>query len=181
MTNNNEKKEQLAEHIKQKNEEIKLKSMIEFMRLSHLIDKYLDSTLGVFGLNRTQRRLINFILSKNESMTPTELSKLSLLTIDAVNKSIDNLDKKGLTRSYRSKKDRRLRKVALTDKGLEIIEKTLPVRNETFEQAMTCFNEKEIKTFLNYMQRLEDQISRLMVRVNDNSSVSDTIETLKSK
>ena len=174
MTNITEKKEQLAGYIQEKNEEIKLKSMIEFMRLSHLMDKYLDSTLGTFGLNRTQRRLINFILYKNESMTPTELSKLSLLTIDAVNKSIDNLDKKGLTRSYRSKKDRRLRKVTLTEKGLEIIEKTLPVRNETFEQAMTCFNEKEIKTFLNYMQRLESQITKVMGSPNSDSSAPDT-------
>ena len=161
MRNNNEKRELLAAHVQRQNEELNLKSLLEFMKLSHLLDKYLDAKLGVYGLNRTQRRIISFILSKNNFMTPTELSKLSLLTIDTINKSIDNLDKMGLTRSYRSRKDRRVRRVVLTDNGLEMIEKILPLRYQTFSQVMSCFGEAEMQVFFDYIQRLIDQISHL--------------------
>lgn len=166
MDNINERKEQLAAYIQQQNEDPNVNSLLQFLKLSHLMDKYLDATIGVHGLNRTQRRIISFIQSKNESMTPTELSKLSLLTIDAVNKSIDNLDKLGLTRSYRSKKDRRARRVSLTEKGLEFIEKSMPLRHETFSTVMNCLSEREIKIFTNYMQRLIDQINSLTEKDN---------------
>ncbi len=161
MRNNNKKRELLSEDVQHQNEELNIKSLLEFMKLSHLLDKYLDAKLGVYGLNRTQRRIVSFILSKNNFMTPTELSRLSLLTIDTINKSVDTLDNMGLTRSYRSRKDRRVRRVTLTEKGLEMIEKILPLRYLTFSQIMSCFSKGEIKVFFQYIQRFIDHISHL--------------------
>lgn len=161
MRNNNKKWQTLAAEVQRQNENPYLKCLREFMKLSHLLGKYLDTKLGVYGLNRTQRRIISFIVCRSKPMTPTELSKLTTLTIDSINKSIDNLDKMGLTRSYRYRKDRRVRKVTLTEKGLEMIENSLPLRQEVLSQAMGCFNPDEIKTFSEYIQRTLNQISRL--------------------
>lgn len=161
MKNNNKKWKTLAAEVQIQNENASIKCLRYFMKLSHLLSKYLDTKLGIYGLNRTQRRIIIFIVRRSEPMTPTELSKLTTLTIDSINKSIDNLDKMGLTRSYRYRKDRRVRKVTLTEKGLEMIENSLPLRHEILSQAMGCFNADEIETFSEYIQRTIDQISRL--------------------
>lgn len=67
----------------------------------------------------------------------------------------------GLTRSYRSKKDRRVRKVTLTEKGLEMVEKSLPLRYLTLSEITSCFNEEEIKIFSGYIQRISNQMGRL--------------------
>ena len=161
MKNNNKKWQTLAAEVQTQNKNPYIKCLRDFMKLSHFLGKYLDTKLGVYGLNRTQRRIIIFIVRQSEPMTPTQLSKLTLLTIDSINKSIDNLDKMGLTRSYRSRKDRRVRKVTLTEKGLEMIENSLPIRQEALSQAMGCFSDGEIKTFSGYIQRALDQISSL--------------------
>ena len=160
-TANKEKWERLSVDVQHQNDELNIKTVREFMRLSHLLDKYLDAQLGVYGLNRTQRRIVIFILCNNGPMTPTELSKLSLLTLDTINKSIDNLDKMGLTRSYRSRKDRRVRNVVLTEAGLEMLDKTMPLRYKTFTKIMSCFKEDERKLFYSYIERFIGQLDSL--------------------
>ena len=177
MSDTKRKRNQLAGYVQYQNEELTLKSLLEFMKLSHLLDKYLDSRLGVYGLNRTQRRIISFILSKNDFMTPTELSKLSLLTIDTINKSVDNLDKMGLTRSARAKEDRRVRQVTLTDKGIEMIEKILPLRYLTFSEIMSCFDQEEMEMFYSYIQRLQGQIDRLAEQLEARVLPEESLET----
>lgn len=160
MKSTNKKKwEALAADVQRQNEELNIESLLEFMRLSHLLDKHLDVEFRGYGLNRTQRRILIFILSKSGPMTPTELSRLSLLTIDTINKSIDNLDKMGVTRSYRSKKDRRVRRVTLTEAGLEMLEKILPLRHLVFSRIMSCFSDEENKAFFEYIQRIIGQIT----------------------
>jgi len=150
---------------------MKIKCLREFMKLTHVMHAYISLKFNGYGINRTQRRIIYNILSHKKPMTPTEISKMIPLTIDTINKSIDNLDKMGLTRSYRSRKDRRVRRVTLTEKGLEMIEKSLPLRHETLSQVMSCFSKGQIKTLSGYIQRLLDQISRLMEQADHGNSM----------
>ncbi|OGO23005.1 MAG: hypothetical protein A2144_12480 [Chloroflexi bacterium RBG_16_50_9] len=152
----------LAKNLQNQNKELHVRSFRDFLTLSHITDKYLDTNLSADGINRTQRMIILFILSKCGFMTPTEISRRTLRTLDTVNKSIDGLDKMGITKSYHSKKDRRKREVTLTEKGLNLAEKTLPARYLAFSQAMDCFTKEEVKTFQSLLKRLREQIIHIM-------------------
>ena len=73
-------------------------------------------------------------------------------------RSLDSLDKLGLTVSSRTKKDRRLRKVSLTDKGLDLLEKSLPMRREIFTQATSCLDDDE-------GQELREMLGRMYIHM----------------
>ena len=170
MRTNNQRWQLLADKVKQQNEETKIRCLREFMKLTHVMHAYISLKFNGYGINRTQRRIIYNILSHKKPMTPTEISKRIPLTIDTINKSIDNLDKMGLTRSYHSKKDRRIRMVTLTEKALELFETNLPLRHEALSQSMDCFSEGEIETLTDYLQRLLEQINYLMEQVESNGN-----------
>lgn len=155
----------LAEEIQRQNDQLEMKCLRDFMKLSHLIEKYFDVKLNDDQLNRTQRRVLVYILAYQRPMTPTELSRLFYLNVDTINKSVDSLDKLGLTRSYRSRTDRRVRKVALTDKGLDVMEKTLPQRQAVFSRVMGGLDEKSLEIFLEYTQKLLNQVDAIATEI----------------
>lgn len=162
MVNDSEKWQLLAKLIQKQNKDLKIKSFREFLDSSHLTEKYLDARMSNHGINRTQRMIIFLILAKCACMTPTEISKITLRPIDTINKSVDSLDKMGLTSSTPSKKDRRIREVTLTGKGLEFAENALSDRYTSFSQAMSCFNKEETRLFSGYIKRLTKQVNDLM-------------------
>jgi len=172
MKKPSEKWHLLAKKLQNQNRESHVRSFRDFLTLSHIVDKYLDAKLSADGINRTQRMILLFILSKCGFMTPTEISRRTLRTVDTVNKSIDGLDKMGITKSSQSKKDRRIRKVTLTEKGLNLAEKTLPARYLAFSQAMDCFTKEEAMIFQSLLKRLREQLIHIMG--------NDSIESKKS-
>jgi DNA-binding MarR family transcriptional regulator len=153
----------LAEKFCEQNKEFRIRAFRNILELSHLTEKFLDFRLSSNdGVNHTQRIIILLILEKGQSMTPTELSKITLRSVDTLNKSIDGLNKMGLTRSYQSRKDRRIRKVLLTEKGLEFAEKSLPIRYVEFTKAMSCFSDKEVEIFEQLSTRMIENMVRIV-------------------
>jgi DNA-binding MarR family transcriptional regulator len=148
----------IADYLKSQNKHWGIKAFSRFLTLSHLIDNYLEEKLSGDGVNRTQRMIIMLILDKGEPMAPTEISQISYRPIDTINKSIKVLDKLGLTISFQSEEDRRIRKVTLTEKGVELAEKDVPLRSMAFFQAMSCFTNEEAKQFAEYLYRVQNQI-----------------------
>ncbi len=162
MVKPSEKWYQLAKRLEKQRKELKIRSFRDFLYLTHLIEKYLDAQLSNDSINRTQRMIILFILLKCEFMTPTELSRISLHSVDRINKSIDALDKMGITKSYHSNKDRRIRKVTLTEKGLDLVEMILPIEHRVFSQAMHSFTKEDMRVFRSLLKQQKEQILQIM-------------------
>ena len=157
-----EKWNQLAKTLEKYHKEPKVRGFRDFLQLTHLAGKYLDARLSTDGINRTQRMIIHFLLLKRGFMTPTEISKITLHSIGTINKSIDILDKTGITKSYSSKKDRRKRNISLTEKGLALAERTIPSMHLAVSEAMDKFTRDDIKTFESQLEQLREQILHLM-------------------
>jgi DNA-binding MarR family transcriptional regulator len=152
----------LAKKLHSQHKEQPIRTFRDILILSHATEKYLDIKLSADGTNRTQRNIILSILAKSGYSTPTEISKNTYRTIDTINKSIDGLNKMKLTRSYQSRKDRRIRQVTLTEQGLELAENTLPTRYQAFLKAMNCFSKDESKIFESLLKRLIENIISIM-------------------
>lgn len=159
MTKNNQENWRiLNEELGRQNDDPYIDCMREFMKVSHRMGRYLDDTLNVEGMYRTQKRILFFMLSRNKPVIPTEISRKFHLTVDSITTAINGLDKMGLTRSYRSRADRRVRKVTLTAEGFKMIEKLLPLRRSALTQLLSDFSEEEIGVFLDFFQRIFDQL-----------------------
>ena len=118
MRTRSEKLESLAENLRNQHQDLRVDNAFHFLRISRILDDYLNVEFRKTGLNRTQVIILHFLLANGGTMTPTEAKYIAFRSNNAISKSLDSLDKRGLTRSSRSKKDRRQRKVTLTEKGL---------------------------------------------------------------
>ena len=157
-----EKWQPLADEIESQNSALRTGTFRNLLILSHIIEKYIDFKFSSDGFNQTQRMIVLSILGRRGFMTPTEISRNMLYIVDTVNKSINNLEKAGVTKSSVSKKDRRIRKVTLTEEGLNLAGKLLPQRYLAFCQAMDCFNEEEVAILQSLVKRLSEHVVRIM-------------------
>ena len=139
MFKNNEEFKELTEVLQEQHNDLHIRNSFGLLRTAGLMDKFLDLGYRKTKLKRIQILILSFMLANGGVMTPTELKTKVFRSDNAISKTLDNLDKLGLTRSSGTKADRRLRKVTLTDKGMKTIREFLPTRADLFIKATDKF------------------------------------------
>ena len=161
------KMESLAESLISQHKDINIDNSFHFLRVSALFSKFLNDEFHKAGLNRTQIMILSFLLVNNGIMTPTEFQRTTFRSINAISKSVDTLDKLGLTKSSNLRTDRRKRRITLTEKGLELLEKILTVRHDLFIQATNCLNKEQAKEFQRILILLENHLIDIVGKTFD--------------
>lgn len=162
MKNIRSKIDSLSKSLKDQHNNINIYNFLSFMDMADIVFKYLEQEYHKkIGLDRTKIQILDLLLVKGGTLTPSLLSLGVNRTRITITTALDNLEKQGLIKSSRVKKDRRLRMVTITEKGLEILDKFLPLRQEIFDQAMRCFNPKEANNFRLMMNRFRENIFNL--------------------
>jgi DNA-binding MarR family transcriptional regulator len=159
-----ERLDTLARRLRVQANDLKFDNFLSFIYTSEIVNRYLDTELRKFGINRTQMSILHILIARGGTLTPTELSRRITRSKHATTKAVDSLEKLGLTKSARTKSDRRLRKVAVTEKGLDLVEKTMLLRHKIGAQAMQCLDNKEAKAFQDILTRFRKHVVQLMVK-----------------
>jgi DNA-binding MarR family transcriptional regulator len=105
--------------------------------------------------------ILHILIARGGVLTPTELSRRITRSKHATTKAVDSLEELRLTKSARTKSDRRLRKVAVTEKGLDLVEKTMTLRHRIGSQAMQCFNNEEAEALQDILTRFRKHVIQL--------------------
>jgi DNA-binding MarR family transcriptional regulator len=96
-----------------------------------------------------------FRLFRNHgSMTQKSLVKNLPVTKQAVTAYIASLEKKGLIKRENITKDKRRKKILLTNEGLRILQTVLPLRVEYFNKLASCINAKEAEMQIDQLNRI---------------------------
>ena len=151
----------LIESLKNQNEDLRISNSFYLLRVAALIDRTLDNGYRKIKLKRIQIMILSFMLANGGTITPTELKSKVFRSDNAISKSLDNLDKLGLTRSSGTKADRRIRQVKLTEKGLEVIKEMLPVRKMIFSDATGILSKKESEELQAILRKLIDHLLQM--------------------
>jgi len=151
----------LSEALLNQRNNIRIDNSFELLRVSGLMDKYLDLGFRKLPLKRNQVMILNFILGNGGTITPTELKNKVFRSDNAISMTLDTLDKIGFTRSSRTKVDRRLRRVTLTEAGMKILEKIVPIRRELFEQATGTLTPTESQELKKILGKIMDHLFEL--------------------
>lgn len=162
MSSHSERLDTLAKRLRVQANDLKFDNFLSFVYTSELVNKYLDIELKKVGLNRTQMSILHILIARGGILTPTELSRRITRSKHATTKAVDSLEELGLTRSTKTKSDRRLRKVAVTEKGLDLVEKTMSVRHKIGSQAMQCLDNKEAEALQDVLRKFRKHVIRLM-------------------
>ena len=162
MANKQQRINSIAKSLIDQHYDLNVYNFLSFIATTTIVFKYLEQEYHrKIGLDRTKIQILDLLVVKGGTLTPSQLSWGVDRTKITITTAIDNLEKQGLTRSSRVKKDRRLRMVTITEKGLDVVDKFLPLRREIFAQAMRCFNQEEARTFQSMINRFRENIFSL--------------------
>ena len=87
-------------------------------------------------------------------MTPTELTRATMLTSGAMTNRLDRLEKEGWVLREKNPDDRRGVYVVLTDVGRELVDRGIAVRMHEAREAITTFSSDERPELIGLLRRL---------------------------
>jgi len=157
-----ERLDALAKRLRVQANDLRFDNFLSFIYTFEIVNKYLDNELRKSGLNRTQMSILHILIIRGGTLTPTELSYRITRSKHATTKAVDSLESLGLTRSSGTKQDRRLRKVSITEKGLDLVEQTMSLRHTIASQAMQCLDQEEAESFQIILRRFRKHVLHLM-------------------
>jgi DNA-binding MarR family transcriptional regulator len=162
LSSHSERLDSLAKRLRVQANDLKFDNFLTFVYTSEIVNRYLDIELRKVGINRTQMSILHILIARGGTLTPTELSRRITRSKHATTKAVDSLEELGLTSSTKTKSDRRLRKVAVTEKGLDIVEKTMSIRHKIGFQAMQCLDNEEAEVFQDILKKFRKHVVQLM-------------------
>jgi DNA-binding MarR family transcriptional regulator len=170
MENKEELKDRLDDlniRVRAQEKDIAMDNFLFLINTCDMILNYLDYELRKLGLNRTQIGILTSLVLGDGTMMPTQLSRFVLRSKYATIKAIDSLEKLKLIKSERSKlsskikSDRRLRKVTITEKGLEILESTMANRRQLGSKVMGDLDDKELGELKSILSHIRNNLLAL--------------------
>jgi len=121
--------------------------------LNRRLNREMDKTLAVFGLNRGEWKVLGTLWRAGEPnrASPGELARVEELSTGAMTNRLDQLESAGLVRRLPDPDDRRSIQVELTDKG-----------RRTWEKAVAAQAEKEAAFASALGEREKEQLTKLL-------------------
>ena len=115
----------------------------------------LDLSLWAFDVLATLRRH-----GEPYRLTPSELSRATMLTSGAMTNRLDRLEARGLVRREADPGDRRGVRVVLTERGLELVDKAIEVRFAEARSAVATLSAGDRRTLENLLRNLLVELDR---------------------
>ncbi|TQM83015.1 DNA-binding MarR family transcriptional regulator [Saccharothrix saharensis] len=114
-------------------------------RLARLVDGELGKTFAAHGLDRASFDVLATLRrsAPPHRLTPTELMRASMVTSGAVTQRLDRLEARGLVVRTPNEHDGRGVVVALTDGGLDLVDRVLPDHLATEDRLLGALSTAE--------------------------------------
>lgn len=133
--------------------EIELKILIGLHRNANIIDRKTIKLLSDYGLSLTQFAVMEALYSKGD-MSVGKVRDIVLSTAGTIPLVADNLVKRGYIRRRSDEKDRRVSILSLTEIGLSVIEKVVPLNVEMIKEHMEVLSFSEKEQLLKILKKL---------------------------
>ncbi|MFG2003352.1 MarR family winged helix-turn-helix transcriptional regulator [Spirillospora sp. NPDC048911] len=132
------------------------------MRISRLWDKEIKDFLARHDLEPGEFDMLSTLRRSGEpyELTAGAFLKASLVTTGAITLRVDRMDAKGLVTRVRDEGDRRSVKIRLTPRGLEVIDRVLPLHLANEARLLEALADGED-------QQLASMLSRLLESYGD--------------
>lgn len=93
-------------------------------------------------------------LFESGGISQKELSERTLKDQGSLTRTLDRMEKKGLVKRQINPSDRRSFLISLTDKGLAVRNRIVPIAVECIEDAVKGFTEEEVDTLAALLKKL---------------------------
>lgn len=127
------------------------------MELSRKVIKRVKHNICQQGFAWNQFKVMQNI-QPGESLTLSEISARSSKKNSNITQIIDFLEEQGIVQRYPDDKDRRIIRVRLTDKGVQIREQVIKNHEEFIQNMYSFLDEREMQDFLRITDVLINKI-----------------------
>lgn len=115
-----------------------------YRRMNRLHRSVLQKTLDQFGLYLGQHRIL-FQLMKQEEMTQKQIADKLDMKKETLSVSLTRMEKSGLLIRKNDKQDHRIKKITLTQQGLETAKLCYGLIQEADQAMFTDFSQEEVE------------------------------------
>lgn len=135
--------------------------------LSNMIDEQSREIEKLTGLSKNQALTIRAV-SRSPSASVTELAKSMYLNPATMVRILDRLEEQGIIVRIRSKEDRRVVKIGMTDKfsGIEKILRT--ITHDSLLECLAATNDNELSDMLEKLQKLSSLFGTAYINRSEN-------------
>lgn len=149
----------LAEHFPQL-ELTSFYTLMTFIHTSHELYNKMSGKMSEYGLSVGKMKILMPLFVYRKALTPSELAVYSGVTRSTMTSVIDGLERDGLIKRA-SLNDRRMTAIHLTDKGVELINTTVPEYASLVSGIMQDFTEEDHKLFVGLLHKLGTGLERV--------------------
>jgi len=121
----------------------------------------MDERLKPYGLNRAHWRAVLYIWRK-PGISQTELSEILDLSRMGVTGLIDRMEEKGLVARRDDVKDRRVKRVYLTDSTTEFVPLITTLGRETLDDFLGGIAEADVEVLFNLLLQVKNNGSKML-------------------
>jgi len=97
-------------------------------------------------------------LSIEEAIPMSELSRQSSCVNSNITSIITRMEERGLVKRIQDKKDRRVVRVELTEKGKELYKRAVPDHYNFLAKMLECYTEDELEKLNDLLNKLYDHV-----------------------
>ncbi len=127
---------------------------LKFRRADRAFKRCIRRRVKDTGVFQSQHRLLMH-LSQNPNCSQVELSACLEVSPAAIAVSLKKLERGGYIRREVHESDNRVHQVIITEKGRQVIEKSILMFQEIETNMFDGFSEEEMKQFANFMDRIQ--------------------------
>lgn len=145
--------------MNQDNIELYKSTMRKMLCISRLHRKVCERNISQMGIHHSQHHLLMYIAKKGEISSQKEIAERFDITPAAVARSLKLLENEGFIQRENLEDDGRFNRIAITDKGKEIIDNSYIVFEEIDSSIFEQFNEDEIAEFNLFLDRMQSKLA----------------------
>jgi DNA-binding MarR family transcriptional regulator len=128
-----------------------------FQDVHSLMTRSFDRRLQDVGLTRSQWRVISPLL-RQDGITQTTLAEIIAIEKAPLGRTLDRLEDTGWIRREQDPRDRRARRVYMTDKVAPVVSKVQDVVRGIFGDALRGFTAEEVEALMRHLMGIKTNI-----------------------
>jgi len=105
---------------------------------------------------------LRLILSAPGPVSLTDISRFLSIAIQSVSQLLNKLEKRGLIKRVRSKDDKRMVKISITEKGFELIKEITPYTYGFIKDTAGTLSESEVESLYAISRKLRDNCLKML-------------------
>jgi len=121
-----------------------------FLRFNRLLDKRMARE----GASLARTRVL-LMLEKRGAVKASDIAELFSLAPRTVTETLDGMERNGLIRREPDPKDRRAKRIVITEAGQQAVAATEPIRRELIGQVMGTLTTQERESLASILGKLE--------------------------